>query len=83
MNIGDSEGEARRVFGDYISQYYPELSQAMDLSNWGPVGTPEQIAVWIRTFADAGVGSAPSTSSARCNGLRARSCRSSRKNERG
>jgi len=56
MNIGDSEGEARRVFGDYISQYYPELSQAMDLSNWGPVGTPEQIAVWIRTFADAGVG---------------------------
>jgi alkanesulfonate monooxygenase SsuD/methylene tetrahydromethanopterin reductase-like flavin-dependent oxidoreductase (luciferase family) len=27
----------------------------MDLSNWGPVGTPEQIAEWIRTFADAGV----------------------------
>jgi alkanesulfonate monooxygenase SsuD/methylene tetrahydromethanopterin reductase-like flavin-dependent oxidoreductase (luciferase family) len=27
----------------------------MDLSNWGPVGTPEQIADWIRTFADAGV----------------------------
>jgi alkanesulfonate monooxygenase SsuD/methylene tetrahydromethanopterin reductase-like flavin-dependent oxidoreductase (luciferase family) len=56
MNIGDSEEEARRVFGDYISQYYPELSQAMDLSNWGPVGTPGQIADWIRTFADAGVG---------------------------
>jgi alkanesulfonate monooxygenase SsuD/methylene tetrahydromethanopterin reductase-like flavin-dependent oxidoreductase (luciferase family) len=55
MNIGDSEDEARSVFGDYISQYYPELSRAMDLSNWGPVGTPEQIADWIRTFADAGV----------------------------
>jgi alkanesulfonate monooxygenase SsuD/methylene tetrahydromethanopterin reductase-like flavin-dependent oxidoreductase (luciferase family) len=55
MNIGDSEEEARTVFGDYISQYYPELSQAMDLSNWGPVGTPEQIADWIRTFAAAGV----------------------------
>ena len=55
MNIGDSEEEARAVFGDYISQYYPELSQAMDLSNWGPVGTPEQIADWIRTFAAAGV----------------------------
>jgi alkanesulfonate monooxygenase SsuD/methylene tetrahydromethanopterin reductase-like flavin-dependent oxidoreductase (luciferase family) len=55
MNIGDSEEEARQVFGDYISKYYPELSQAMDLSNWGPVGTPEQIAAWIRTFADAGV----------------------------
>ena len=55
MNIGDSEEEARTAFDQYISKYYPELSQAMDLSNWGPVGTPEQIAEWIRTFAEAGV----------------------------
>ncbi len=55
MNIGESEDEARTAFDDYISRYYPELSKAMDLSNWGPVGTPEQIADWIRTFADAGV----------------------------
>ena len=40
MNIGDSEDEARRAFDEYISKYYPELSKAMDLSNWGPVGTP-------------------------------------------
>ena len=55
MNIGDSEDDARTAFGDYISKYYPELSKAMDLSNWGPVGTPEQIAEWIHTFAEAGV----------------------------
>ncbi len=55
MNIGDSEDEARRAFDDYISKYYPELSKAMDLSSWGPVGTPDQIADWIRTFAEAGV----------------------------
>jgi len=55
MNIGDSEAEARKAFGDYISKYYPELSQAMDLSNWGPVGTPEQIADWLREFASRGV----------------------------
>jgi alkanesulfonate monooxygenase SsuD/methylene tetrahydromethanopterin reductase-like flavin-dependent oxidoreductase (luciferase family) len=55
MNIGDSEEEARSAFDDYISKYYPELSKAMDLSNWGPVGTPDQIAEWIRTFAEAGV----------------------------
>jgi alkanesulfonate monooxygenase SsuD/methylene tetrahydromethanopterin reductase-like flavin-dependent oxidoreductase (luciferase family) len=55
MNIGDSEQEARSAFDNYISKYYPELSRAMDLSNWGPVGTPEQIVDWIRTFADAGV----------------------------
>ena len=55
MNIGDSEAEARTAFGDYISKYYPELSQAMDLSNWGPVGTPDDIAAWLRAFAEAGV----------------------------
>jgi alkanesulfonate monooxygenase SsuD/methylene tetrahydromethanopterin reductase-like flavin-dependent oxidoreductase (luciferase family) len=55
MNIGDSQEAARSAFGDYISKYYPELSRAMDLSDWGPVGTPEQIADWIAAFADAGV----------------------------
>lgn len=55
MNIGDSEDEARQAFGDYISKYYPELSQAMDLSNWGPVGTPDQIASWLREFQSRGV----------------------------
>jgi alkanesulfonate monooxygenase SsuD/methylene tetrahydromethanopterin reductase-like flavin-dependent oxidoreductase (luciferase family) len=55
MNIGESEDEARTAFDDYISKYYPELSKAMDLSNWGPVGTPEQIGGWLREFADRGV----------------------------
>lgn len=56
MNIGDSEEEARASFGDYIGKYYPELSQLMDLSNWGPVGTPEQVIAWLSEFADRGVG---------------------------
>jgi alkanesulfonate monooxygenase SsuD/methylene tetrahydromethanopterin reductase-like flavin-dependent oxidoreductase (luciferase family) len=55
MNIGESEAEAERAFDDYISRYYPELSKAMDLSNWGPVGTPDDIAEWISAFAEAGV----------------------------
>ena len=55
LNIGDSEKQARSAFGEYISKYYPELSKAMNLSNWGPVGTPEQIIEWFRTFATAGV----------------------------
>jgi alkanesulfonate monooxygenase SsuD/methylene tetrahydromethanopterin reductase-like flavin-dependent oxidoreductase (luciferase family) len=55
MNIGDSEDEARASFQDYISKYYPELSQMMDLSNWGPVGTPDQIIAWLREFAERGV----------------------------
>jgi alkanesulfonate monooxygenase SsuD/methylene tetrahydromethanopterin reductase-like flavin-dependent oxidoreductase (luciferase family) len=55
MNIGDSKEEARTAFGEYISKYYPELSRAMDLSNWGPVGTPEEIAQWLREFHSRGV----------------------------
>lgn len=55
MNIGDSREDARRAFDGYISQYYPELSQKMDLSNWGPVGTPDDIISWLETFRDSGV----------------------------
>jgi alkanesulfonate monooxygenase SsuD/methylene tetrahydromethanopterin reductase-like flavin-dependent oxidoreductase (luciferase family) len=55
MHIADSEEEARRGLREYIGKYYPELSQVMDLSNWGPVGPPEQIIEWMQTFADAGV----------------------------
>lgn len=55
LNIGDSAEQARAAFADYISQYYPELSRAMDLSNWGPVGTSDEITLWFRAFAAAGV----------------------------
>ena len=55
MNIADSEAEAQRGIGEYITQYYPELSKAVDLSEWGPVGTPDQIARWITEFTRAGV----------------------------
>jgi alkanesulfonate monooxygenase SsuD/methylene tetrahydromethanopterin reductase-like flavin-dependent oxidoreductase (luciferase family) len=55
MNIADSEAEAQRGIGEYITQYYPELSKAVDLGEWGPVGTPDQIARWIADFARAGV----------------------------
>ena len=56
MNIGDSAEQARAAFGEYISSYYPELSKSVDLSNWGPVGSPETIADWFKRFAAAGVG---------------------------
>jgi alkanesulfonate monooxygenase SsuD/methylene tetrahydromethanopterin reductase-like flavin-dependent oxidoreductase (luciferase family) len=55
MNIADSETAAQRGIGEYIAQYYPELSKAVDLGEWGPVGTPDQISRWIEEFARAGV----------------------------
>lgn len=55
VNIADTEDEAWRNIEDYINQYYPALSQDLDLAEWGPVGTPEDIIEWIETFQDAGV----------------------------
>ena len=55
MNIADSREAAKRSMGEFISQYYPELSKAMDLGEWGPVGTPDDIIEWMKTFAEAGV----------------------------
>jgi alkanesulfonate monooxygenase SsuD/methylene tetrahydromethanopterin reductase-like flavin-dependent oxidoreductase (luciferase family) len=55
MNIADSREAANKSIGEYISQYYPELSKAMDLGEWGPVGTPDDIIDWIKAFAGAGV----------------------------
>jgi alkanesulfonate monooxygenase SsuD/methylene tetrahydromethanopterin reductase-like flavin-dependent oxidoreductase (luciferase family) len=55
MNIADSREEAQAGIDAYISQYYPELSKAMDLGEWGPVGTPDDLRAWLQTFADAGV----------------------------
>jgi alkanesulfonate monooxygenase SsuD/methylene tetrahydromethanopterin reductase-like flavin-dependent oxidoreductase (luciferase family) len=55
MNIADSREEAHAGINAYISQYYPELSKAMDLLEWGPIGTPDDVVEWVRTFAAAGV----------------------------
>ncbi len=55
MNIGDSEEASQNAIGEYISQYYPELSKSVDLGNWGPVGTPDQIIAWLKEFQEAGV----------------------------
>jgi len=55
MNIADDRQRAQQGIGEYIGQYYPELSKAMDIGEWGPVGTPDDILEWIRTFAEAGV----------------------------
>jgi alkanesulfonate monooxygenase SsuD/methylene tetrahydromethanopterin reductase-like flavin-dependent oxidoreductase (luciferase family) len=55
MNIAATRDEAHAGINAYISQYYPELSKAMDLLEWGPIGTPDDVIAWINTFAAAGV----------------------------
>lgn len=55
MNIADTREEAQAGIDAYISQYYPELSKAMDIGEWGPVGAPDDIAEWFQSFIDVGV----------------------------
>ena len=55
MHIGDSTASAHADFEEYIAKYYPELSKVLDLGEWGPVGSVEDIGDWIETFAKAGV----------------------------
>lgn len=55
MNIADTRERAQKDIQAYISEYYPELSQKMDISQWGPVGTPDDIMNWLKTFSKAGV----------------------------
>lgn len=55
MHIADTREAAREGMGQYIRTYYPELSKSVDLDEWGPMGTPDDVAEWIETFMKAGV----------------------------
>ncbi len=55
MHLADSSEAAQSDLEKYIAAYYPELSKEIDLSEWGPVGTADDIAEWIETFDVAGV----------------------------
>jgi alkanesulfonate monooxygenase SsuD/methylene tetrahydromethanopterin reductase-like flavin-dependent oxidoreductase (luciferase family) len=39
----------------YIDAYYPGFSDSVDLADWGPTGTADDVAAWMRRFAAAGV----------------------------
>jgi alkanesulfonate monooxygenase SsuD/methylene tetrahydromethanopterin reductase-like flavin-dependent oxidoreductase (luciferase family) len=55
MVLGDTKGDALREQRGYIDAYYPGFSDAVDLADWGPAGTADEVAGWIRRFAAAGV----------------------------
>lgn len=55
VNIDDTQRQAQKNIDEYINNYYPALSQDMDLAEWGPVGTPDDIIEWLETFKEAGV----------------------------
>jgi alkanesulfonate monooxygenase SsuD/methylene tetrahydromethanopterin reductase-like flavin-dependent oxidoreductase (luciferase family) len=55
MNLDRSRAAAEEAFAGYIAAYYPEFGSQVDLTDWGPMGTADEVSAWIRRFADAGV----------------------------
>ena len=55
MNLANSRDRAAEAFGEFIRAYYPEFGAKVDLTDWGPVGTADDIVAWIERFAVAGV----------------------------
>jgi alkanesulfonate monooxygenase SsuD/methylene tetrahydromethanopterin reductase-like flavin-dependent oxidoreductase (luciferase family) len=55
MVLGDTREDALGEQRGYIDAYYPGFSDAVGLADWGPAGTADEVASWIRTFSDAGV----------------------------
>jgi len=53
--LGASPADADRAVREFVAAYYPGFGSRVDLTDWGPVGTPADVAAWIRRFADAGV----------------------------
>src|SRR6266550_4695175 len=45
----------RAMHPEEVAEQITALSKAVDLSNWGPTGTPEAVADWFRQFSAAGV----------------------------
>jgi alkanesulfonate monooxygenase SsuD/methylene tetrahydromethanopterin reductase-like flavin-dependent oxidoreductase (luciferase family) len=55
MTLGPTKDDALAEQRRYIDAYYPEFRDAVALADWGPAGTPEEAADWIRRFHRAGV----------------------------
>lgn len=55
MSIGATKEDALAEQRGYIDAYYPGFNDAVALADWGPAGNADEIAAWIRRFADAGV----------------------------
>jgi alkanesulfonate monooxygenase SsuD/methylene tetrahydromethanopterin reductase-like flavin-dependent oxidoreductase (luciferase family) len=55
ITLGRTKEDALSEQRRYIEAYYPEFHHAVALDDWGPAGTPDEVAEWIRRFHQAGV----------------------------
>jgi alkanesulfonate monooxygenase SsuD/methylene tetrahydromethanopterin reductase-like flavin-dependent oxidoreductase (luciferase family) len=53
--LGATTDDALAEQQAYIDAYYPGFSDAVQLADWGPAGTAEEVVAWIGEFHEAGV----------------------------
>jgi alkanesulfonate monooxygenase SsuD/methylene tetrahydromethanopterin reductase-like flavin-dependent oxidoreductase (luciferase family) len=54
LNVADTTEEAEEQMHEYIADYYPAMYDPDEMADWGPMGTPEEVAEWFETFNDLG-----------------------------
>jgi alkanesulfonate monooxygenase SsuD/methylene tetrahydromethanopterin reductase-like flavin-dependent oxidoreductase (luciferase family) len=56
ISLGDTAGKALALQHEYIDAYYPGFRDVVDLADWGPAGTADDVLAWFNEFTAAGVG---------------------------
>lgn len=54
LNVADTTEAAEEQMHEYIADYYPAMYDPDGMADWGPMGTPEEVAAWFETFNDLG-----------------------------
>lgn len=54
LNVADTTKTAEEQMHEYIADYYPAMYDPDGMADWGPMGTPAEIAEWLETFNDLG-----------------------------
>lgn len=54
LNVSDTAESAEEEMHEYISDYYPAMYDPDGMADWGPMGTPAEVAEWFDTFGENG-----------------------------
>lgn len=55
ITLGDTRDDALVERRSSIDAYYPAFNESVELGDWGPSGTADEVGRWFKDFCDAGV----------------------------
>lgn len=54
LHVADETETAEEQMHEYIADYYPAMYDPDGMADWGPMGTPAEVAEWFETFNELG-----------------------------